>query len=225
MIMNLMKRSSIWIVLCCMMACNNVDSNYTNNQYFVYNISTIKIDNPRIVLFEDYEEGGFGSLKNPMINFVCPDSAVQYCSEPGWKDRDDVFLLNFRSFEVSPEKTLEAPFNWFYKRMPWDQGYIPWRDLQVFNDTIKVGRFYYDEDLTFILSMATTSYYWYDPRRPKEAAMSDEWDNCDAVKYSNIYRLAVRPKYPIWQALKIRNLYIKSAHERYVEESEDVISD
>ena len=213
---NLIKRSNIVIFVCCLMACNNTDSKYTNNKYFIYNISTVKIADPRIVLFKGNEDG-YGSLMNPLLNFVCPDSAVRFCSEQGWINREDVFLLNFRSFEVGAERSLEAPSYWFNKCMPWDRGFLPWRDLEVFNDTIRVGRFFYDEDLSFVLSMIPTSYYWYDPRRPKNVPMSDRWDNCDAVRYSNTYRLAVRPNYSIWQTVKIRKMRFQGANERYVE--------
>lgn len=178
-----------------MAACTSADDNYRSNQYYQYYISTIRIQNPRVVLFHEqdmwYED-------YPMCGFVCPDSAVKYCADRNWKDREDVFLLNGRRY-YEEQGLFKAFGKWFYKIKPWDVGGEPWPDLESFNDTIQVGRFYYDEDLSFILSMHTTAYWTWDAHSPGE-------DLTDTAKFAKTYRLAVRPKYSIWQTYKINKL-------------------
>ena len=176
-------------------ACTSADDNYRNNQYFQYYISTIRIQNPRVVLFHEqdmwYED-------YPMCGFVCPDSAVKYCADRNWKDREDVFLFNGRRY--SEEQGLfKAYGKWFYKIKPWDVVGAPWHYLESFNDTIQVGHFYYDEDLSFILSMHTTAYWTWDAHSPGG-------DLTDTAEYAKTFRLAVRPKYSIWQTYKINKL-------------------
>ena len=192
----LKKIISILIIVSNIVACKNIDSEYRNNMYYQYYISTIRIQNPRVVLFHERDMWYYDY---PMCGFVCPDSAVKYCADKNWKDREDVFLLNGRWY-YEEQGLFKAYGKWFYKIKPWDAGGEPWHDLESFNDTIQVGHFYYDEDLSFILSMHTTAYWTWDSKDPEGG------DLIDTVKYANMYRLAVRPKYSIWQTYKINKL-------------------
>ena len=197
----MIKRSSVLIFACCLVACNNADSEYTNNKYFQYYISTIHINNPRAVYFL----GSSCPYDSPMSGFVCPDSAVKYCADSGWIDRDDVFLLNSRWY--NDEKYIEKAYGkWIYKLKPWDVGYGT-KETEYFNDTISIGSFYFDKDLSFVLSMHTTKYWTWDAHSPGG-------DLVDTATFSNTYRLAVRPNYSIWQTLRIRKFHKQNTDER-----------
>lgn len=194
---------AIIVVLCSMLACAKPDGHYKNNQYFQYYVSTIRIKEPRVVIFEK-EDMDWGL--RPTCALVCPDSAVCHCTEPDWIDREDIFLLNTSSYYTENEEGFNAYGSWFYKLKPWDKGYYLSFDLKPYNDTIKVGRFYFDDDLTFTLSLHTTSFYYDNTKRPKNEPMSEKWDVLDTTIYSNTYRLAVSPRYSIWQTYKINKL-------------------
>ena len=172
--------------------------------YYQFYISTIRIQNPRVVLFYD-RDGSY--IDYPMRGFVCPDSAVKYCADMNWKDREDVFLLNGRWYHEE-QNLFKAYGKWFYKLKSWDEGH-PWFNPTPFNDTIHVAHFFFEEDLSFILSLHTVSYWIWDSHDPEKG------DLIDAAKYANTYRMAVRPKYTIWQTLKIRKL--KNEMETYYE--------
>jgi hypothetical protein len=203
----MMKRNKIWIggiialILYCMPACIKTDCQYKNNQYFQYYVSAIRIKEPRVVIFVNEECPDWGI--HPTHALVCPDSAVNHCTEPDWINREDVFLLNTSSYYTENEEGRIAYGNWFYKLKPWDKGFSLSFDIKPYNDTIKVGRFYYDDDLTFTLSLHTTSFYYDNTKRPKDEPMSEKWDVLDTTIFSNTYRLAVSPRYTIWQMYKI----------------------
>ena len=194
-----MKRNytsfSLIIIGFVFVACTPKDSEYRNNMFFQYYISTIRIQNPRVVLF--YERDG-SYIDYPMHGFVCPDSAIKYCADRNWKDREDVFLLNGRWFHEE-QSLFKADGKRFFKIKPWDEGH-PWFDPEPFNDTIHVAHFFFEDDITFILSMQSTAYWEWDSQDPEEG------DLIDTAKYANTYRLAVRPKYSIWQNKKIEKL-------------------
>lgn len=177
-------------------ACTSADDNYRNNQYYQYYISTIRIQNPRVVLF--YEHNGLYN-DYPQKGFVCPDSAVKYCTDYHWKDREDVFLLNGCWHDKEEQSFFKSYGDRSYKPKSWEER-LPWLDPEPFNDTIHISRFFFDEDLTFVLSMHTTAYTVWDSNDP------DEGDLIDTIKYANTYRLAVRPKYSWWQNYKIRKI-------------------
>lgn len=185
-------------------ACTSTNENYRNNQYFQYYVSAIRIKEPRVVIFVNEECPDWGI--HPTHALVCPDSAVNHCTEPDWINREDVFLLNTSSYYTENEEGFNAYGSWFYKLKPWDKGYYLSFDLKPYNDTIKVGRFYFDDDLTFTLSLHTTSFYYDNTKRPKNEPMSEKWDVLDTTIYSNTYRLAVSPRYSIWQTYKIDKL-------------------
>lgn len=208
-------RSSILLLACCLIACTNKESNYTNNKYFQYYISTIHIDNPRIVNFHDLKEecNPYGP---PMSNFVCPDSAVKYCTESNWINRSDVFLLNSSSYnqerEVSWCDGFRAYGNWLYKFKPWEvtNGV---KEMKPYNDTICIGHFYFEENISFILSMHTTDYWLYSENSYVVDTVEYQ-DLFEKSEYFNTYRLAVRPKYSIWQNIQIHKS-IQSEIENY----------
>lgn len=194
--------SNFLLLFCCLQACTNLDQVSSGNKYFQYYLSYIHIHNPRVVFFHAKD----GSLDEPMLNFVCPDSAVKYCTDSNWINREDVYILNTRSYEQEQD-AFPASGNWLYKRKPWDYGYYPWYNIQSINDTISIGRLYFDKDLTFILSLHTTSYEWYDPRKPEGEPISEKWDQMDAILFANTYRLAVRPYYSKSQIKKIKESF------------------
>ena len=60
------------------------------NYCYRYSLGRIEIDNPVIVSFDGME-------------YVCPDSAVKYCSDSNWINRNDVYPYILTVEECEPK--------------------------------------------------------------------------------------------------------------------------
>lgn len=95
------------------------------NYYYRYSIGRIEIDNPVIVSFDGKE-------------YVCPDSAITYCSDSNWINRNDVYPYVFMVEEGKPVSYS----SFLHKTRLWDEHYYPF-----YVDTISS---YYKGDTTYM---------------------------------------------------------------------------
>lgn len=115
------------------------------NYCYRYSLGKIEIDNPVIVSFDGRE-------------YVCPDSAIMYCSDSNWINRNDVYpyILTVEEGEPISYSSL------LHKTRPWDEHYYPF-----YVDTLSS---YYKPDTTYIYKSdgsiwrktSTTSWFQID---------------------------------------------------------------
>lgn len=159
------------------------------NYCYRYSLGKIEIENPVGVSIDRNE-------------YVCPDSAVKYCSDSNWINRADVHPYIFM---VEEDELPVFYSSLLHKTRFWDKYYYSfyYADTvsQCYKQNIKIFRFYYDIT-TFDAYMQATYMYWYVSEDPEWSDPSS--DSCDAYAYSDRYRIAVRQHYTTWQIIQLR---------------------
>ena len=97
--------------------------------YYMYTLGRMEITKPILVTIGQHD-------------YVCPDSAVIHCNEPGWEHRKDVYpYIPALGNEATPIYYSSL----LHKERLWDRDYYPFEytNNHYRTDTL-VGRFYYN---------------------------------------------------------------------------------
>ena len=176
-------------VLYCIISIRLVPQNY-----YMYTLGRIEIKNPVLVTIGQQ-------------NYVCPDSAVIRCNEPGWENRKDVYPY---ILAVENDATPIYYTSLLHKERLWDRYYYPFEytDNNNRTDTL-IGRFYYNLTTFDAYMLDINSEHWCD-FEIESIGDYEPSHTSNMVDAPFQYRIAVRQHYTTWQIIKLR--FLRSIH-------------
>ena len=156
--------------------------------YYMYTLGRMEITKPILVTIGQHD-------------YVCPDSAVIHCNEPGWEHRKDVYpYIPALGNEATPIYYSSL----LHKERLWDRDYYPFEytNNHYRTDTL-VGRFYYNLTTFDAYMQDINSEHWIDFSIESIGDYAPyHHSNMEVAPFQ--YRIAVRPHYTTWQIIKLR---------------------
>ena len=192
----------VQIALCLLIALSSCQNESIPTHYYRYYIGQLKIDNPRLVCFNNLpiEEG----------QFVCPDSATNYCTDPDWSERDDVFpyfpILQEQFYFDMDQCYEKTYFKHWYDCLPifYERSSYTHEILIHESDSITISKFFFDINTFEAYMQATELYFTCSDSLTDDDSECDVFDVCG---YNDKYHIVVRQHYSPLEYFILRFVY------------------
>ena len=168
------------------------------SRYYRYYVGTMKIENPVLVEFEDLNDKWY----------VCPDSALCYCNDSNWTNREDVYPY------ISVVEIGEPVMTYFPRKQINHLAYFMYNYPPYYEYSKKqnytIYHFYYDLNM-FECYMEATDIYMFDNLVEFDIDYIDNQETFNNYRTADefTYRLVVRDKYNIFQILRLKMKFPK----------------